>query len=278
MLSFANLSGYGAKLDQLIQELNEDIIEITGQSNPVKLILTQVGTHVSYARYPRIPMVQLDRANVNPNIILARMMYNSDFVADEVHGTTQCYGLTGAKLGLHFVKNIMNGENYTPWINPVGHVFNLGTLTSTLTFNVPTPPLVIDTTEVQGGSDALYDNYGFELYNVVEDETTLANNSIHKATTRITNVQVTGPSTIVVTYDSEPSVGTRLVYGHNGFGWDRVTGGYNTALSSAGRVNGNRGNIRDSMGEIYQYNVRDSSGTVMHDKLHNWCPIFEIVF
>lgn len=262
-------STYENKLTNFLTNLDLDVKAITGQSNAVKLMTYQVATHGDMGRYPRIAMEQLNASINNPNIYLSKVMYVADYKPepDEIHGEPQTYGLTGAKFGFQIYNEILSNA-----VKPVFSVKNhaYSNLKSVIIFNVPSKPLVFETTEVTPLSDG---NFGFKLFDVFESSTDVSLNTISEPTAIITSIQITGVDTIEITYDSDPT-GSRLTYGVFGLGWEQVTGTQN--LADTGRVNGARGNLRDSQGESVSIPIRDVALTEVFNKLHNYCPIFEI--
>lgn len=263
---------YNDHIQTLQGQLETDIKAITGQVEDIPLLISQVASNTSYLRYPRIAIEQLYEANNNPKIYLTKAMYMGDYASvTNVHGATQLYALNGAKFGYWGHRSILSKTGDVSHIKITSHSYS--SLKSTITFDVPYPPLEFDTTEVNPLPDS---NYGFKLFNVYEDPTNWANNTISAPVVSITNVSLTGSNTVEITYSADPS-GSVLTYGvFDSTGkWANVTGG-GFGTGNNGRTLGNRGNLRDSMGNTFVRNIKDSVGATQHDAIHNYCPIFEI--
>jgi len=270
MAYYVNNFNYTAALISLSDDLNTDIKAITGQCDDVVLLVSQVASHVDYGRYPRIAIQQYDASFNSDKIWLSKSMYNGDYVVDDVHGTTQLYGLMGARFGYQIYDGIIRGNTRsTNGIRLRSHTYNA--LKSTLIFDVPVGPLVLDVNgDVTEQADG---NYGFKLFDVFESTTDLSLNTISEPSAIITNVVLINSNTIEITYSESP-VGSRLTYAVNGLEWQQVTGVRD--LGQTGRVEGARGNLRDNQGNTVKLVIRDDMGVEMFNDIHNWCPIFEI--
>jgi hypothetical protein len=97
--------------------------------------------------------------------------------------------------------------------------------------------LVIDTKQVR-----FIDNYGFDLYHGSEK-------------TEIQSVELISDDEVKFVCSKEVLVGDVLTYAINGL--------------TTGALNGARGNLRDSRGELVTYTINCTT-----HKLHNWCPVF----
>src|SRR5262249_9079295 len=108
----------------------------------------------------------------------------------------------------------------------------------TVTFDVPTPPLVMDTALVSNPG-----NFGFEYTDSSASPPT------------INSVQVTGPTTVQITLSATPAgANQRLRYAYSG-----VPG------NPGGPTTGPRGNLRDS----------DAEASLYGNTLYNWCVHFD---
>jgi hypothetical protein len=108
-----------------------------------------------------------------------------------------------------------------------------------INFNVPSPPLVIDTIQV-----SKITNYGFNV--ITADNCDI-----------IQSVNIEGNNIHIVC--SEPPNGCRVRYAING------------EKMKSGRLHGPRGNLRDSQGDSFTITVQ---GKVY--PIHNWCWQFDI--
>jgi len=253
---------YTTQLIQLIDDINTDIKAITGQSNDVLCISYQVASHNAYSRYPRIAMQQDLTAKNDSRMVLAKAMYDVEYNTDEVHAPAKTYRYMGNMYGVAaWRETVMNQSN--KHLRPISQVVN-GTEV-TITFDVPVSPLVLDTTLVNQLADG---NYGFNILNVSGEDSGVSG-TIEEATTRITNVSLSGTDKVVLTCSRTPVAGERITYAINGVGWNDLSGVYDSGGKS-GRIDGARGCLRDS-----QPIKNNNSGSVFTD-LYNWSVIFEI--
>ena len=255
---------YAAQLTQLVNDLNTDVKSITGQINDVLCISYQVASHNPYSRYPRIAMQQ-DLASQNDSRIkLAKVMYDLDYdLNDEVHAPARSYRNMGNMYGVAAWKATVMNQAYKN-LRPISHVVN-GTEV-TITFDVPVSPLVLDTTLVNQLADG---NYGFNILNVSGEDSGVSG-TIAEATTRITNVSLSGTDKVVLTCSRTPVAGERITYAINGGGWEEIDGFDDNNNGTSGRIDGARGCLRDS-----QPIKNNNSGAFFTD-LYNWSVIFEI--
>lgn len=259
---------YSDKLEQMTADLNEDIKEITGQTNDIDCYTYQVACQNTYSRYPRIALEQLDAANENEHIIMSKTMYDVDYnVADYVHAPSATYRNMGNYYGMAcFVRSVLHTDfKFTHVIGVDEHDNEI-----VINYEVPVKPLTLDTTLVNALEDG---NYGFCIYNI---ENELSNSkkksSLSESETKITKVEVISPTQIKLTLNRPLEKDDRLTYGVNGLGHENTTG-YNVtnAEQHSGHVDGARGNVRDS-GTVKNNN----DGAVLHD-LYSWATIWEYV-
>ena len=252
---------YSAKLKQLVDDLNVDIKIITGQKEEVKCIMYQVASHNPYTRYPRIALEQLKASIEDDRIILAKTMYDVEYnSADNVHAPNKTYRNMGNHYGISLFDSVVKKEHRLP-IYPIKWTL-VGSVIY-IQFHVPIKPLVFDEAWVSPLSDG---NKGFNLYTVNNEYSTSA--TITPSATTITNVELISSDTVKLTLSGVPLTGTRLTYGVNGLGSDIINGSA-TGIRRSGRIEGARGNIRDS--QTYFNPVSN------YFNLYNWCPIFEII-
>lgn len=253
---------YATKLIKLVDDLNTDIKAITGQNIDVKCVMYQVASHNAYGRFPRIALEQLKAAKLDKRIILAKTMYDVDYnVADNVHAPNKTYRNMGNYYGIALFDAIVKGGHNLP-IYPIKNTLVGNSMY--VQFHVPVKPLVFDEVAVAPLSDG---KKGFNLVTVINEYTTSA--TIAAAATTITNVELVSADTVKLTLSGTPTTGTRLTYGVNGLGWNIINGDMLSGARSSGRVNGARGNLRDS--QTLFNPVSD------YFNLYNWSTIFEII-
>ncbi len=235
-----HLSGntkYEADLVQWQADYEADAQAVTKQSEPVVLLQTQMSSWTKYATARSlIPSAQLAASENNPNkIVLVGPKYNLVYV-DGVHLTNEGYRHMGAYYAKVYRHVVLEGKSWRP-LAPTAIARNQATIT--VDFDVPVPPLVLDTTLVTDPG-----NYGFEY----------ADDS-GAAAPPIASVKLAGPESVTVTLAAAPTgTNPRLRYAFTG-----VPG------AAAGASTGPRGNLRDS----------DASSSPNGRPLHNWCVPFD---
>jgi hypothetical protein len=210
----------------------------TGASTTVPLVVRQLASWTHYNTTGFIALGQYDAMKANPGrIVVAGGGYPFVYSGDGVHPTADGSCHMGAMMG-----RVAGFVSMDPWWRPlmpisVTRVANV----ITVAFNVPSPPLVVDTTLVTAQT-----NRGFEY----TDATTSAS---------ISSVSC-GATTCTITLNTTPTGGTRLLrYAYTGTNGD-----------NAGPTAGPRGNIRDSGGNAASVTC---NGTPI--PLHNWLVTFE---
>ncbi len=231
---------YKSRLIQLISDLSTDIPAITGQVTQPYFIINQISSNnrsnAGIASAP-IARAQYDVAANNPNVTIATPLYMLDFLDDNTHLTDTSYAIMGAYDGIALKYMLIdNKKNYVYLESEESSGNDIY-----LTFNVPAPPLVLDTSWVTNPG-----NYGFKI------KSTIGTNL------KISLVEVTNDNKIHIKCTSNP-VGSTLDYAIN-----------NGLRGRAGRINGVRGNLRDSQGRTL---VFDSTG--INFPLNNYCTIFQ---
>jgi hypothetical protein len=155
--------------------------------------------------------------------------------ADGIHLTNASYRWLWEYYAKAYKKVILDGETWTPlkpaWSTRAGTVVTVG-------FDVPVPPLVLDTNAV---ADPGW--YGFEFHDDSGSPPV------------IVAVALAGPDTVEVTLSAEPSGSNeRLRYAYTG-----IPGNW------GGPLTGPRGNLRDS----------DPEPSLFGNTLYNWCVHFD---
>lgn len=229
---------YKTALDQLIADISTDVKAITGQTEHVICIMYQTSSCTAgQTNNGVIPHAQRDVANSNANAYMACPMYFLDYVSGGRHVTAESSKWFGAYMGLVFKRVVVDGEQWSP-VQPT-QAFRQGSI-AVVKFNVPRPPLRIDTSQV-----AATTNYGFKLAD--SGGTPIAINS----------VSIIGPDTVKIIAASAIPAGAKLTYATDG-------------TTASGRLTGPRGNLRDSQGDDI---VFDGGG--LNLPMHNWCITFE---
>lgn len=177
---------YKAKLVQLQIDVDADIKAITSQNDPVRFITYQM----SYAArtWPDIAKAQLDLVRENNNFMLATPMYHFPYAGDNVHLTNVGYKWMGAYFGRAYKQYMIEGRK-PDYINPLSaHIEGSQIL---IKFDVPTLPLLIDTTTLASTTNA-----GFKVISgsseiaiisvIASDDTVI----LQLASTPTSNVQV----------------------------------------------------------------------------------------
>lgn len=163
-----------------------------------------------------------------------------------IHCDAESYNLLGAYAGYALKKYLIDGINVKGVI-PLSYTVSGNTVK--IKYNVPSPPLCVDTNWVREVA-----HYGYTC--VKSDDTDI-----------VTDVSVYW-DTVTITCSESP-VGCKLRYGLNG---DRVysADGY---YGWSGRIYGGRGNIRDNQGNAICKEM--PNGKIY--PMHNWAYCFEKV-
>lgn len=237
---------YKNLLTQLQEDIQADVQQISGQTEPVPCVLSQTA---SFNRYWMLRSASAIDSMPNPEIsialyrmalekpdkfILATTMYPFLYGLDNVHQRAESAKLTGAYFGYAIKKAVFDGAPMLP-IHPVEYTRNGNELL--VRFYVPVKPLVLDTKQVR-----FIDHYGFDLYH--------GKNKID-----IESVELVGDDLIKFVCSQPVQAGDIFTYAINGL--------------TTGSLNGARGNLRDSRGEQVTFTIDCTT-----HKLHNWCPIF----
>lgn len=270
-----NPNTYKERLKTLIEDFNADIKAITGQEEDVYCVSYQTASHTSYGRYPRIALQQQELAKEYNKMILAKVMYDVDYVTEDgsfqVHAPAKTYRNMGNLYGIAIFNAFVLNQRKR-WCYPIGcHIQENKIL---IRFDTPFKPLVLDTKLINQLPDG---NYGFNIYNVIEMNGN-SGSSISEADTKIINVQLRGDDTVELTLNHAPTGGEMLTYGINGDYWQNVNGAITVVsngegadgITKSGWQYGSRGCLRDSQPFKNNYN-----GASLNN-LYNWCVIFEI--
>jgi len=215
-----------------------DVKAITGQTADIPMFHTQYSawTPVETAPTNIIPMLQLEaHKRALGKVVLVGPKYFLPYAPDGLHLTNEGYRWLGEYYAKAYTKQVIEGQRWEP-VRPK-QVTRAGKVV-TVTFFVPAPPLVLDTTLVKNPG-----NFGFE----VSDDS--------GAAPAITNVAVTAPDTVQITLAAEPTGNNRRVrYAYTG-----------NPGHVAGPEEGPRGNLRDSDATVSRHGY----------KLYDWCVHFD---
>jgi hypothetical protein len=227
---------YDKDLLQWQSDYETDDKAITGQTTSIPMLQTQMSSFTKYGQATSpIPQLQLDATRASGGkVVLVGPKYTSTYSGDGVHLTNAGYREMGEYYAKAYRQVVLEKR---PWL-PLGPktITRLGT-TLTVTFDVPTPPLVLDTTLVSDPG-----SFGFE----VVDSGKAA---------KIASVVLADATTVKIVLAAAPAGAVRLRYAFTGI-----------AGAPAGPKTGARGNLRDSDATLSAY------GTT---KLYNWCVHFD---
>ena len=246
---------YKELLTQLHNKFCQDVYDITGISTRPKCVLYQPNDQNLFSldfgygnEYMGVPTAFVELLMDSDDFIASTPTYIFDH-ADKngywVHLNAESYKLLGAYLG-YSIKKYMSDNVVNKGVIPLN--VNIEGNNVSIKYNVPCPPLSIDTNYVNK-----IKNYGFSI---------IDSNNIEL----IEDVIVFN-DTVTLKCSSSPK-GAKLRYGLNG---DSHKGGSdNPYLSIAGRMYGARGNLRDNQGS---YIYKDINGRKL--PLYNWAYTFE---
>lgn len=228
---------YGLDLIAWQADYEKGILAITGQTEPVPMLQTQVSSWTAYGdETSDIPGAQLAASIKNPaKIVLVGPKYFLPYCSDGVHLTNEGYREMGEHYAKVYRRLIMEGKGWEP-LRPTG-VTRKGAVI-TISFHVPSPPLVLDTQLVSDPGSK-----GFEYWDS------------SPVSPLITSVTVDGPTRVRITLAEVPTAKVkRIRYAFSG-----------KPGNNAGPLSGPRGNLRDS----------DATPSRHGYKLYNWAIHFE---
>lgn len=237
---------YKEKLIKFRDDLDQDIKGITHQKEDVKCILYQT-TCLSiskdtfnmlkyYCPQTRIPQAQMELVRDDRNFVASGPTYPYSIARNYVHLDGLSQKRFGYLEGLSLL-NLLNNKRVTGLtprnIKMSGHVI-------IISFNIPQPPLVLDTVGV-----SLSDNYGFSVIN-------------NKNKNILAKVVLSNDKIYLIC--SEMPRKARARYAVNGVYWN------------SGCEKGPRGNLRDSQGDLHKSEIRNNLY-----RIDNWCYMFDIL-
>ncbi len=233
----AGNASYQANLLEWQSDYETGVKAITGQTESVPMLQTQVSSWTKYGQATSIiPAQQLGAHVAAPGkMILVGPKYHLEYTADGVHLTAKGYQHMGEDYAKVYRRVVLEGQ---PWEPVRPKKITRAGAQITIEMHVPKPPLAMDTTIVSDPG-----KNGFEY---TDDS---------GAAPAIASVAITGPTTVVVTLAAAPTgANKRVRYAFTG-----------TAGALGGPTTGPRGNLRDS----------DATPSRDGYPLYNWCIHFD---
>ncbi len=236
---------YRKLLLQFVKDINDDVKQITGQKQDVEIICYQTGPVTRAKRFNAlsyncqetvIPQTFLELVRDNPLFHASGPMYPYTYVREAIHIDGIGHQQHGKLVALSAI-DILRHQNHIRGLIPLSIAMNGND--AVIKFNVPCPPLVIDTIQVSKA-----DNYGFSV--------------INRQNMNIAESIVVGGDSVII-HCSESPKGCRIRYAVNG------------DYMKSGRLHGPRGNLRDSQGESITINIQGKKYPI-----HNWCYQFDM--
>ncbi|MBX3231823.1 MAG: hypothetical protein KIT84_45010 [Labilithrix sp.] len=230
---------YEADLLAWQADYERDVQALTGQTEPVPLFQTQISSWTKMmggTTTSAIPAAQLAAHLASAGkVVLVGPKYHLPYSKDGVHLTAEGYRHMGEDYAKAYRRVVLEGQPWEP-LRPIEVTRDGAVITVKLA--VPSPPIVLDTTLVSDPN-----NFGFEYMDAASSSPAIA------------KVEVTGPDTIAITLEAEPTADDRRIrYAFTGVRGQR-----------AGPQTGPRGNLRDS----------DATRSRSGKRLYNWCIHFD---
>ena len=236
-------SEYKQLLKTLLSDLNTDIKSLTAQAADFPMVVYQIASHWSYqVAVPNIAIAQHEASIEDPLISMATPMYIFNY-NDKVHTTNDSNKHLGAYYGKVIKRVTKDKVSWNP-LQPKSVDWQGDTID--ITFDVPRAPLVLDTTWV-----AAETNFGFDVWD--SDYSNKLN--------IVSSVTLVDSDKVRIVLSSTPADGSHLTYAF----------GDSSYSNKVGRIQGPRGNLRDSEGDVDSY-VDDDGVT---RRLDNYCVIFQ---
>jgi len=240
-------STYGTDMRQWQTDYQKDIQFLSGFTGLIPMFHSQISgwTSISGGAYETVtsPNLILSESEANPSrTILVGPRYFLPYAQAAggaqfpgVHLTNEGYRWLGEYYGKAYKRVVVDGGAWSP-LRPTSITRSGNVITAV--FQVPAPPLVLDTTRVTNPG-----NNGFEF------------TSGEAVPPTITGVSLVGANTVEILLSNVPTGGNeRLRYAYTG-----IPG------NSGGPTTGPRGNLRDS----------DATASLYGNDLFNWCVHFD---
>ncbi len=216
------LATYADGLLEWQRDLEAGIKAITGQSQPIPLLISQ---HSGWNDVPTSAVATYQyEAHVRSHgkVVLVAPGYPLDWAVDCRHYSSDGERRLGEYFAKVYARIVLEGKKWEP-VRP--RDVTLSGKTITAHYWVPAPPLVLDTTRVTDPG-----NYGFEVVDGAG------------ANVPITSVAVTAPDTVTIQLASAPAGAAHLRYAYT-----------HAPKTCTGPTVGARGNLRDSDNTPSQY-------------------------
>lgn len=229
-------ANYDKDLLQWQSDYETDVKAITGQTSSIPMLHTQMSSFTKYGQATSaIPQLQLDASRASGGkVVLVGPKYTSIYSSDGVHLTNAGYREMGEYYAKVYRQVVLEKKAWLP-LGPKT-IKREGTAI-TVDFDVPSPPLVLDTTLVSDPG-----SFGFE---VVDDG----------KPAKIASVSLAGSTSVKIVLAAAPAGAVRVRYAFTGI-----------AGAAGGAKTGARGNLRDSDATTSAYGPM---------KLYNWCVHFD---
>jgi hypothetical protein len=238
-------TNYRELLLKFIHDINQDIKQITGQKKDIEIICYQTNALTRAKDFnpltyncpeTEVPQTQLELIRENRSFHASGPVYPYDCVHDIIHIDGLGQKKHGLLVGLAVLDIIQQKDNKRGLFPQKAKNHDMEVV---IEFQIPCPPLVIDTIQV-----AKVDCYGFSVI-------TPDNRNIAKTVT------LHGDSVYILC--SEQPINCKVRYAVNG------------EYMKSGRLHGPRGNLRDSQGDSITIAFDGNKYPV-----HNWCYQFDI--
>ncbi|MBX3226212.1 MAG: hypothetical protein KIT84_28430 [Labilithrix sp.] len=230
------IKDYADGLVEWQRDYEASVKAITGQAQPVPLFVSQISGWNDLVA-SRIAQWQLDAHERAPGkVVLVTPAYAIPLSQEDcLHYTNEGSRRLGEYFAKAYARVVFEGRAWEP-VRPKS--ITLAGAVITVTFHVPKPPLVLDTTKVAAAPDM-----GFSYTDDASPPS-------------IAKVELSGPDTVTITLAAAPTGGKkRLRYAMN-----QDVGG------CIGTPRGARGNLRDS----------DDTPSKHGYDLHNWSVHFDV--
>ncbi|WP_115667056.1 hypothetical protein [Klebsiella pneumoniae] len=233
---------YQADFDRMQKRIDDHASAVCGEEIHVPIFVYQFSSWINRTpntAYPTIPLALLELAQTRENVYLTNPMYIHDYT-DGAHLTARSSYIQGLYISVMEKRALVDGKTAKP-LMPVGHKRQGRAATVWLN---PVGRLVVDTSVVSDPG-----NYGLRL--------------LHPDTLEV--IPLTGVSirydAVNISTAADIPAGAILQYAFHG----------GTTGQSPGRLNGPRGCLRDSQGDIVSFTL---NGEVI--RMDNYCVMFEL--
>lgn len=233
----------------LLRQLYADFVTYSQQHNPQsitpQLLIAQLASHLPLGvTNPTIALAQLDAMLADPtHICIAAPQYIGDHEDGNVHPWPSTHRWMGAYVGVAYWHRIVKSDGWLPLYITSAVRDATGI---TLSFHIPTPPLVLDTTWVTALADG---NYGFQVVDSGGNPVAITSTTLINSDTQV-----------------------RLACADGGSAGSMVRAAWAGTAGKVGRSAGARCNLRDSAGDALTFAIEEGDVRPMH----NWLVISEV--